>query len=184
LLLLDESGFLMAPLVRRGWALRGQPPALEQKVGHREKVSVAAGLWLTPRRDRLGLAFQTLANGYFDNVAMAEFLEAGLQGLDGPIVAIWDRGSMHKGGPLPELVARSEGRLSLEPLPAYASRLMPVEQVWTWLKYDRLYNFAPANAHHLEQVVTCELDAIREDQQRLRNFFHASDLPLPRTLLF
>ena len=37
MLLLDESGFLMAPLVRRGWALRGQPPALEQKVGHREK---------------------------------------------------------------------------------------------------------------------------------------------------
>jgi hypothetical protein len=26
------------------------------------------------------------------------------------------------------------------------------------------------------------LDAIRDDQQRLRSFFHASDLPLPRTL--
>jgi hypothetical protein len=27
------------------------------------------------------------------------------------------------------------------------------------------------------------LDTIREDQDRLRNFFHASDLPLPRALI-
>src|SRR4051812_34741960 len=30
LALMDESGLLMAPLVRRTWAPRGQPPALEQ----------------------------------------------------------------------------------------------------------------------------------------------------------
>jgi len=55
--------------------------------------------------------------------------------------------------------------------------------VWTWLKYGRLCNFPPQDAHQLNEVVIRELDAIREDQQRLRNFFHASDLPLPRTLL-
>ena len=59
----------------------------------------------------------------------------------------------------------------------------PLEQVWTWLKYGRLCNFPPQDAHQLNEVVIRELDAIREDQQRLRNFFHASDLPLPRTLL-
>ena len=64
---MDESGLLMGPLVRRSWALRGQPPVLKQKARHREKVSVAAALWLTPLRDRLGLAFQTLVNGYFNN---------------------------------------------------------------------------------------------------------------------
>src|SRR5512143_4028467 len=51
ILLLDESGLLMAPLVRRSWALRGQPPVLKQKARYREKVSVAAAVWLTPRRD-------------------------------------------------------------------------------------------------------------------------------------
>jgi hypothetical protein len=62
---MDESGLLMAPLVRRSWAPQGQPPTLAQKVHHREKVSVAAALWLAPRRDRLGLAYQALVNGYF-----------------------------------------------------------------------------------------------------------------------
>jgi transposase len=56
LMLLDESGLLMAPLRRRSWALRAQPPQLKQKAGHREEVSVAAALWLSPSRDRLTLA--------------------------------------------------------------------------------------------------------------------------------
>lgn len=38
----------MAPLVRRTWAFRGATPRLEQKGKHREKVSVAAALCLSP----------------------------------------------------------------------------------------------------------------------------------------
>ena len=60
---------------------------------------------------------------------------------------------------------------------------MPVEQLWTWLKYDRLCNFAPRDAHHLNEAVVRELETAREDQELLRSLFHLSDLPLPRTLL-
>jgi hypothetical protein len=183
LLLMDESGLLMAPLVRRSWAPRGHPPVMKQEAGHREKVSVAAALWLPPLRDRLGLAYQTLVNGYFSNVEVAKFLGCAVEGLPGPVIAIWDQGPMHKGDPIRDLVEQSEGRLDLEPLPAHAPELMPVEQLWTWLKYDRLCNFAPEDAHQLNEVVVGELEAIRDDQPRLRSFFHASDLPLPRALL-
>jgi putative transposase len=183
LLLLDESGLLMAPLLRRSWALRGHPPEEKEKAGHREKVSVVAAIWLPPLRDRLGLAFHTLVNGYFDNEAVAAFLDGAVQGFDRPVVVVWDRGTMHKGGPINDLVERTEGRLILERLPPYAPRLNPVEQVWTWLKYSRLNNFAAQDARQLNDAVVRELDAIRYDQQRLRNFFHASLLPLPRTLL-
>ena len=101
---MDESGLLMAPLVRRSWAHRGHPPVIEQKADHREKVSVAAALWLTPLRDRLGLAYRTLVNGYFNNVEVAEFLGCAVEGLPDPVIAIWDGGTMHKGGPIRELV--------------------------------------------------------------------------------
>lgn len=40
-------------------------PDLHQKSGRREKVSVAAAVWLSPRRDHLGLFFKTIVNGYF-----------------------------------------------------------------------------------------------------------------------
>jgi transposase len=180
---MDESGLLMAPLVRRSWSPKGHPPLLHQKAGHREKVAVAAALWLTPRRDHLGLAFQTLVNGYFNNEAVADFVRAALAGLDEPAILIWDGGTMHRGGPINDLVAEFGGRLELEPLPPHAPELMPVEQLWTWLKYSRLCNFAPADARELDARVFPELDAIRYDQERLQGFFHASDLPLPRALL-
>jgi hypothetical protein len=182
-MLLDESGLLMAPLRRRSWSLRGNPPQIKYKAGHREKVSVAGAIWLPPLRDRLHFAYQTLVNGYFSNVEVAEFLTAGLQWLTEPLVVLWDRGTMHKGDPISELVAHSKGWLDLEPLPAHAPKLNPLEQVWTWLKYGRLCNFPPRDALQLNEAVIAELDPIREDQERLRNFFHASDLPLPRALL-
>jgi len=182
LMLLDESGLLMAPLRRRSWSLRGHPPDIKVKAGHREKVSVTGAIWLTPLRHRLHFAYQTLVNGYFNNFAVAEFLSGALQWLTEPLVVIWDGGTMHKGGPISELVAQSRGRLILEPLPAHAPKLNPVEQVWTWLKYSRLCNFAPQDAHDLNEAIIRELDPIRDDQHRLRNLFHASDLPLPRAL--
>ena len=174
----------MAPLVRRSWAPIGEPPALPQKAKHREKVSVAAALWLAPARDRLGLFTQTLVNGYFNNERVAGFLQALLRQLPGPLLVVWDGGPMHKGDPIRAVMAEAEGRLVLERLVAYGADLMPVEQLWTWLKYDRLPNFAPRDAHHLDAVVRDELQVARGDQERLKNFFHASRLPLPRALLF
>jgi putative transposase len=180
---MDESGLLMAPLVRRSWAPKGQPAVLTPKAQHREKVSVAAALWLTPQRNRLGLGYQTRVNGYFTNTHVATFLEDCLGGWQRRLVVVWDGGTMHKGDPLDTLVEEADGRLDLELLPPYAPELMPVEQLWAWLKYDRLCNFAPDNAQQLDEAIRRELDTIRDDQQRLQNFFHASDLPLPRALL-
>jgi transposase len=183
LLLLDESGLLMAPLLRRSWALRGHPAESRYKAGRREKVSVAAALWLPPQRDKLHLAYQTLVNDYFSNVEAADFLSGALQGLPGPVITIWDGGPMHKGDPIRELVAGSQGRLILEPLPPHAPRLMPVEFLWRWLKYGRLCNFTPQDAVHLNAAVARELDAILDSQILLESFFYQSDLPLPRALL-
>lgn len=180
LLLLDESGLLMAPLLRRSWALRGHPPESKYKAGHREKVSVAAALWLPPQRDQLHLAYRSLVNGYFSNEEVAEFLSCAVQGLPGPVIALWDGGTMHKGVPIRKLVAESERRLAIEPLPAHAAELMPVEFLWRWLKYGRLCNFAARDARDLNEAVVRELEAIRDNQVLLSSFFHQSDLPLPR----
>ena len=61
--------------------------------------------------------------------------------------------------------------------------LNPVEPLWSWLKYGRLVNFAPHDAHELDARIAVELRSIQRSQRALQNLFHASQLPLPRTLL-
>lgn len=142
LLLIDESGLMLAPLVRRTLAPRGQTPDLKQKASHRDRVSVVAGLSLSPpKRRRPGLFFQTHPKGYINNVKSVEFLREALRHLRGPVVVLWDNGRMHHGEPIRDLLARFP-RLSIEYLPPYAPDLNAVEQLWTLLKYGRLSNYA------------------------------------------
>lgn len=174
----------MAPLVRRTWAPRGQTPRLAQKGSSREKVSVAAGLWVSPERDHLGLFSWTLLNAYFDNTCSAAFIEALLEALGGRVIVLWDGGTMHQGDPIRELVRRFTGQLCLEPLPPYAPMLNPVEFAWRWLKYSRLNNFAPRDAKQLNRRVVTELVAIHEDQRLLESFVHAAGLPIRLALRY
>jgi transposase len=181
--LIDESGLLMGPLLRRTWSPKGHTPAIVQEGGHRQKVSVAAAVWLSPRRDHLGLYFHTLADGYFDNWYVTAFIEAMLRDLAGRFVIVWDGGPMHQGEPIRALEEQFADRLSLERLPPWAPMLNPVEPLWSWLKWERLSNFAAHNVSELDRRVVAELAAKRDDQRFLKNLFHASELPIPRTLL-
>jgi len=178
LTLIDESGLMMAPLLRRTWAPRGRTPSIEQHGAHRKKVSVAAALWLSPQRGQLGLYFHTLADGYFDNWYVTAFLEAMLRDLPGRFVVVWDGGTMHKGEPIRAMEAQFADRLSLERLTPFAPMLNPVEVLWSWLKYSRLNNFAPRTTAELDSRVIAEITAVRADRAFLRGLFHASELPI------
>lgn len=180
---MDESGLLMAPCLRRTWALRGETPHLEQRTLHREKVSVAAALWWPPGQDHLSWSFETLVNGYFNNQRIAAFVQRLLARVGTPLVLLWDSGTLHRGEPIRQLLAEEAGRLSLEPLPAYAPELNPVEFAWSWLKYDRLCNLAASDADHLNEEIFREMHNLRRSQRLLRGFFEATQLPLPRALL-
>jgi transposase len=155
---------------------------LHQKSGRREEVSVAAAVWLSPRRDRPGLFFKTPVNGDFNDLYSAASLEALVKELAGRVVVVWDRGGTHQGDPIRDLQDVMADRLGIEELPPYAPTRNPAEPVWSWLKWGRLSNFAPDDATHLNERVVSELTAIRDDHEALRSFRKASELPLPRAL--
>jgi transposase len=170
---------MMAPLVRRTWAVRGQTPVLQQRGKHRERVSVAAALRWSPHSGRLRLFYDTLVNAYYNKDQTARFLERLMREVPQRLIVLWDGGPMHKGDPIRRCVERFAPRLTLERLPPYAPMLNPVERTWRWLKYDRLANYAPTEARQLNQVVRRALDAIAQDQGYLRSFWHTSELPWP-----
>lgn len=147
-----------------------------QRARHRDKVSVAAALTLSPTRGHIGLHYQSYPNGYVNAELYAEFLRDLLRRTHAPLVVIQDQGGMHKGPVIREL-CDAFPRLDLNMLPAYAPDLNPVEALWNHVKYHQLGNYAPLNVRELDETVHERLDDARGDQERLRSFFLASHLP-------
>jgi transposase len=176
LVLIDESGMLMAPLVRRSLAPAGQTPILKQHGLRRDKVSLMAALSLSPVKRRLSLYYRTFPKQHVNNERTVEFLRGLLRLVRGHVIVVWDRGNMHQGLPIRELLRRFP-RLELHFLPPYAPELNPVEQLWNHLKYHRFVNHAPLDVSTLNNDVRCHLSQIRCDPARLRAFLAAADLP-------
>jgi len=65
--------------------------------GSRKKVSVIAGLSVSPEAQRLGLYFATEPDGFFTADKVTKFLRDLLKHLRGPVIVVWDRGPNHKG---------------------------------------------------------------------------------------
>jgi putative transposase len=169
---------LLSPLVRRSYAPRGQTPILSVKGGKHEKVSVIAGLSLSPRAHQLGLYFHSYPNWHINNEGAAYFLRDLLRHLRGQVIVVWDNGPMHKGPPIRQVLA-DYPRLTLEWLPPYAPELNPVECLWNHIKYSELANFTTEDADTLDNVVIDLLLDAKHNPERLRSFYAATPLRLP-----
>lgn len=175
MVLIDESGLMMAPLVRRTLAPSGCTPILKQKASHRDRVSLVGALSISPVRRRLGLRFRTYPKGYVNNERSAEFLRELLKDLRGPVTVVWDRGNMHCGDPINRLLARFP-RLELHQLPPYAPEFNPVEHLWNHLKYGRIANYPPPEVATLDRKVKERLRVVQRQPKRLQSFLDVSQL--------
>ena len=182
LVLIDESGHFLYPLVRRSWAKIGQPSVLDADGGHRRKVSVIGGVSVSPSAQRLGLYFGTEPDGFYTADKVVEFLRELLKHLRGNVVVVWDRGGNHKGPVIRKFLARNR-RLKLEMLPPWAPDLNPVEAVWSWLKYGELANFAPEGTEELDDEILERLIGLKFDQDLLKSLWQRSELSFPKKIL-
>lgn len=165
------------PLLRRTLARCGHTPVVRHKASHRDKVSVAAALTLSPSRGHVSLYYQTYPDAYVDVEVYSAFVHALLRQIRNPLVLVHDRGNMHHGAPMRSLGGRFPGRLDLNLLPPYAPELNPVEYLWTHAKCEELANFVPPDVPQLERAVVGCMEDARRDQHRLRSFFAESPLP-------
>lgn len=166
----------LSPLVRRTLAPRGETPVLLQRVRHREKVSLAAALSVSPLRNRIGFYFQNRLRQGFNGELFAGFLREILKHLRGNVIIVLDNVAFHRSGAVKALQRRCP-RMQFEYLPPYAPELNPVEQVWNWLKWSKFANYAPDSANELHQKLPSVLRALRRQTHRLKTFFRQSVLP-------
>jgi transposase len=74
IVMIDETGMLMRPLVRRSLAPRGNPMVMRYHSKHREKVSVQGALVLSSEGEPQALRCQMHVDSYVDGEKTAAFL--------------------------------------------------------------------------------------------------------------
>ena len=172
---IDESGFLMAPLVRRTWAPRGQTPILLHRGRWHKKVSAIAELTVPPRRRRVGLYFSLLSDANFTARRAVQFLRNLRAQLQKPLLIVWDRSQTHRAKIVNRFFERNS-KLHRDFLPPYSPDLNPVEMVWGHLKGNPLANFAPTDAKSLAYTTRYHATRLRRRKDLLRSFLYATPL--------
>jgi tRNA U34 5-methylaminomethyl-2-thiouridine-forming methyltransferase MnmC len=175
IVLIDESGFMLHPVVRRTWAPKGKTP-IQYSWDRHDRLSVISAITLSPVRQRLGLYFSI----YSHNITFVEvmaFLTTIHRCLGRRFILVLDRLSAHRKA-VRLLQAAHPDWFEVVWLPAYAPELNPVEMVWNRTKYTDLANFIPEDLHDLHQAVTTSLDNTRTQGDLIRSFFRHASLEL------
>lgn len=170
---LDETGFMLQPVVRRTWAPKGQTP-IHYSWDRRDRLSVISAIAVSPTRRLLQLYFD-IHDHNIDTDAFEWFVRWLRRRVRRNITLVVDRWSVHRSG-VRRLLDRFGQKVQVEWLPPYAPELNPVEQVWSHTKYADLANYIPDDARALADEVIHSLDQAGTDQKLLRSFFHHAEL--------
>jgi transposase len=173
--LIDESGFMLQPVVRRTWAPTGQTP-IQYSWDRHDRLSVIAAITVAPLRRRLGLYFQVHDHNICFEEVMA-FLHLLHRHLGRKFILVLDRYSAHRKA-VRLLQEAGVDWFEVEWLPAYAPELNPVEMLWNHTKYADLANFIPDNVGHLLQAVNVSITDTRKNGRLIRSFFKYAELEL------
>ncbi len=175
IVLIDESGFMLQPVVRRTWAPKGETP-IQYSWDRHDRLSVISAITLSPVRQRLGLYFHIHSHNVTFVEVMA-FLTLIHRRLCRKFIVVLDRLNAHRKG-VRLLQAAHPDWFEVVWLPAYAPELNPVEMVWNRTKYTDLANFIPDDVGALHQAVTASLNKTRTQQDLIRSFFQHARLEL------
>jgi hypothetical protein len=160
----DESGVSLLPVTRRTWAPRGHTPV----IGHHfnwKRTSMAAALCYGSRGGGAAVAFYHQPDAY-DTDSLIGALDQLRRFLGGQkATLLWDGLPAHRSKLMRSWLRRQRSWLVVEPLPAYAPELNPVEGLWASLKGVELANLA---GDTLEEVIA----AAERGVQRIRGTPH------------
>ena len=129
---------------------------------------------MSPIRQRLGLLFRTLQDGYYQTPHIVVFLRDLLWHFRGKVIIVWDGWKTH-GAALREV---QSSRLEAVTLPPYAPELNPVEQLWNRLKRSDFANAAFADSTELLSRLKPQLAKTSQSRSRLLSCWQGAKLRL------
>jgi transposase len=174
---LDESGFMLAPLVRRTLARRGRRVVLPCWDRH-DRVSVISCVTLSPQAMRAGLYFGAWSNQNVHGEEVVQFLKYLTGEVPGEWTVVWDRNNIHSKSKAVKAWLATHPQVVAENFPGYDPDGNPDEWVWSWAKYGKLCNLCPADVEHLFESVWDALEGLKQEPSMLASFVMAAGAPL------
>jgi transposase len=174
---LDESGFMLMPLVRRTLARRGQRVFVRCSAQH-DRISAISCVTLSPEAMRVGLYFWFLFNENFHGEEVVEFLKYLTGKVPGAWTVVWDRNNIHGRSKAVKVWLAAHPQVVVEDFPAHDPDANPDEWVWGWAKYGKLCNLCPEDVEHLADAVWDALEELKGQPRLLASFVMDAGVPL------
>lgn len=174
---LDESGFMMMPLVRRTLARRGQRVFIRCSAKH-DRVSVISCVTLSPQARHVGLYFGGWTNQNVHGEEVVEFLEFLTHRVPGEWTVVWDCNNTHGRSKVVKAWLTKHPQVVGEDFPSHDPDANPDEWVWSWAKYGKLCNLCPQNVEELFQIVWAALEELKDQPSLLASFIMDAGVPL------
>jgi len=116
-------------------------------------------------------------NANFRGESVMQFIEPVRRQIRRPITLLSDRILIHRANPVAKWLAKHL-TVVVEPFPPHALQLNPVDNVWSYIKYDRLPNYTPRDLSELRERITAELSRLQKRPDLLKAFFEHTGLSL------
>lgn len=114
--------------------------------------------------------------GSIKSANIIDYLNALHKEVPGKVVLIWDGYSPHKSKIVKEHIAKCSDWLHVEPFPAYAPELNPVEYLFSAIKGKDLGNFAAVSVDHIAHKIKSAVNRLSDNQATIQGFLRASKL--------
>lgn len=175
---IDETGFMLNPIIRRSWSPRGQTPVIKISNSHHDRISVIGALTINLETKQFGWLFHlSQDNTNFRGNTIAPFLDHIHNNLHGEIRLVWDSIKIHTAESVNNYIV-SHPEIKVFFFPEYAPELNPVDNVWGYVKHDRLANFCPHNLEELRRRIRAEFFRVQKTPNLLKSLFRHTGLTI------
>jgi transposase len=174
---LDESGFMLQPLVRRTLAPRGKRVIMRCSAKH-DRISAISCVTLSPQAMRAGLYSRLHSNRTIHAEEVVEFLQYLGKKVSGEWTVVWDRNNIHGRSKVVKAWLARHPNVVVEDFPSYDPDANPDEWVWSWSKYGKLCNLCPADIEDLFDHVVDALEELKHQPTLLASFVLEAGVPL------
>lgn len=162
----DESGIHLTPVLGKTWGKKGKTPIV-RVTGNRGTLCVSSCISPGGR-----LLFRVEKERVTAKI-FADFLEKVLQSHPKrKIIVITDKASPHTARLIEKFQQKNSKRLAIYYLPPYSPDLNPDEQVWNYLKNNKIKTHVAQTVKQLKRLTLNAMQSIQKQPALVKSFFY------------